>query len=576
MPVKFTIAIIGCGLTGTSLFCQLVDRFSRNPIPDQLNPEAIRVFIFELGSQMGPGIPHNADFVKPYHITNMCAEHMSIFHGRPGDFQTWVAQNRANLENRFPDLFAELIGQPGGTSQSCNHYPRAIMGAYLADQFKRHVDLGREMGMQIESHTKTETVDLIEKPNHVSIRALELTTGNVRDYPVDRAVISTGHWFNKTHGEGYFPSPWPADRLLQNIPLGSRVAIIGTSLSAVEAALTLTADGHFIRQNDQRIVYRQSTYPRKLTLLSRNGLLPTVRGCIGSYRNQILTPHRIRRLLDQKAGQLRLGMLFDLLDAELRQAYGIPFDWQAQLDTTAPPAKRLARSIATAMTGDGPEGDVIWQTVLNQVLPFVRDLYLGLSIAERKRFEKQFKTLFFIFAAPQPIVNAQKLLALINAGDVQIYRLNKKLILDQQQTTPPYVFSLKDSSGHVHEASYDYVVDARGQKISWRDNPSNLAKNLQKKRVVHSMEVRLEHHASKYGNNKVKPNETYDVGSVWIDPQTHAVMQVGSSGLPKPSDRIFAVGAMTRGQIIDTSMAQSLAASASRIVDGLFKTTGNL
>jgi uncharacterized NAD(P)/FAD-binding protein YdhS len=570
MHAKFTIAIIGCGLSGTSLLCQLVNRLDHNAISGRLSPDAIRVIVFEKGSQMGPGMPHNTAFVHPYHITNMCAEHMSIFHDRSGDFQIWMERNRADLMNRFPNLFAQGSDQPGN-GNFCNHYPRALVGAYLTDRLIYHVARGTDLGMQIDLHRHTEVVDLAEAPNHVNVQAVDRENGKTQQYKVDRAVFSTGHWFGKSSTKGYFPSPWPADRLLQNIPRGSNVAIIGTSLSAIETALTLTAEGRFVREKDQTLTYQQPQNPRKLTLFSRNGLLPTVRGKFGSYRNQILTPAKITDLLSQKPGQLRLNTLFELFDAELRQAYGQPFDWRSQLDATVAPSERLVQSIATANNGDGPEGEVIWQTILHQVLPFVRELYLSLSIVERKRFEKRFKTPFFIFAAPQPIINAQKLLALLKTDSVHIYRLAKPHGWNRNHITQSYTFDYIDSLGKKRRESYPYVVDARGQQISWHNNPSALVRKLHKTGTIQTTEIRVEGHGTKDGGKVNNSIETYDVGSVWIDPETHAVMQIDTSGAHKPSERIFAVGAMTRGQIINASMAQGLAESANRIVNSLMQ-----
>jgi len=560
-----TIAIIGCGLSGTSLFCQLVERFHCHSASGKLDPDSIRVIVFEKGSLMGPGMPHNAEFVQPYHITNMCAEHMSIFHDRPGDFQTWMVQNRDELESRYPALCAELIGFTG-LRTTCNHYPRALMGAYLSHRFNSYVERGRELGMQIDPLANAEVSDIQEKRNHVSILVGNLANGSAQEFPVDRAVIATGHWLNKTRGAGYFPSPWPADRLLQNIPTGSRVAIIGTSLSAIETALTLTADGHFVHEADQTLAYQHPQHPRKPALFSRNGLLPSVRGRIGTYRNRVLTPQKLTDLRNQKTAQFNLDTLFELFNAELLQAYGQPFDWRTHLDTRIPPAERLARSIATARHGDGPEGDVIWQTVLHQLLPFVRDLYLGLSIGERKRFEKQFKTPFFVFAAPQPIINAQKLLALIKADSVHIHRLAKTHRWPQGDHTRAYTVDYIDGLGKQRRESYPYVVDARGQQVSWRDNPSILARNLLRTGVVQTTEIRVERDDAGDGGDGTGSPETYNVGSVCINPETHAVIQVDPYGNFHPSHRIFALGAMTRGQIIDTSMAQSLAESANRIV----------
>ena len=61
----------------------------------------------------------------------------------------------------------------------------------------------------------------------------------------------------------------------------------------------------------------------------------------------------------------------------------------------------------------------------------VRDVYLNLTLEDRLRFDKDYTSVFFTHAATQPAVNAEKLLALMKAGMVDVlklgdnYRLNK-------------------------------------------------------------------------------------------------------------------------------------------------------
>ena len=61
--------------------------------------------------------------------------------------------------------------------------------------------------------------------------------------------------------------------------------------------------------------------------------------------------------------------------------------------------------------------------------------------------------------------------------------------------------------------------------------------------------------------------------SVWIDPDSHRVMQISHSGTTSRSKKLYAIGAMTRGQIIDVSMARALTRStdcvAGQLIDWL-------
>ena len=75
-----------------------------------------------------------------------------------------------------------------------------------------------------------------------------------------------------------------------------------------------------------------------------------------------------------------------------------------------------------------------------------------------------------------------------------------------------------------------------------------------------------------------KSNRTYRSGSLWIDPDTHQAMRKNTKGEITRSVRIYAVGSMTRGQIIDASMAYGSAVSTACIADdiiGYLKNTNN-
>jgi hypothetical protein len=60
---------------------------------------------------------------------------------------------------------------------------------------------------------------------------------------------------------------------------------------------------------------------------------------------------------------------------------------------------------------------------------------------------------------------------------------------------------------------------------------------------------------------------TYKTGSIWIDPETHHVIRKPPNKIPVNSNSIYAVGAMTRGQIIDASMAHGIVKSTARIAN---------
>jgi uncharacterized NAD(P)/FAD-binding protein YdhS len=368
--------------------------------------------------------------------------------------------------------------------------------------------------------------------------------------------------------------------LLDSIPPNAKIAVIGTSLSAIETLLTLTSDGSFVRSDSGELSYKPSAVSRKFVLYSRRGLLPKVRGKMGNHKNRFLNRENLDRLLSENRGNLKLEPIFDLLNSELEAAYGHPIDWHEIVKPTGKPEDLLQGYIRDAVIGDGPDGELIWQTILHQSFSMVRDVYLNLALAERKRFDENYNSVFFTHAATQPVINAEKLLALMKAGLVEVVKLGKNYQLIKDEVTDHYEFVHKDDRGDIKSDAYKYVINARGQEKSIETDPSALAYNLIKSGTVLIEELRSVDCPSR-NSDHVCPDpetagETYKTGSIWIDPYSHFIIQRDSDDEPTTSNTIYAVGAMTRGQIIDASMAREIVRATSKIaadiIDHLIQT----
>jgi uncharacterized NAD(P)/FAD-binding protein YdhS len=373
----------------------------------------------------------------------------------------------------------------------------------------------------------------------------------------------------------YFSSPWPAENLLQKVPEGEKIAVIGTSLSAIEVVLTLTSNGDFIRDDANDLVFVPPANPRRFVLYSRRGLLPKVRGKMGTYRNTFLTPANIKSVIAQNQGYLELQAVFDLLNRELKAAYGHSIDWQAVVNPTGTPADLLQQYLEDARNGDGPEGELLWQTVLYQSFDMVRDVYLKLSLEDRMYFDKEYTPVLFTHAATQPAINAEKMLALMRCGLVEIVKLGRDYRFVKNDTKRVYEFYYPDRDGNRQRDTYRYVVDARGQAKSILSDPSLLMKNLLKRRIVRIEEAQHVQAEEKKRKPLAKQNQSnlplYQTGSIWIDPRTHCIIRRESPHKKKRLSSIYAVGAMTRGQIIDASMARGIVQSTGTIADQLVR-----
>jgi len=570
--VNFVFGIIGGGLTATAMLCQFVKQVQGNAEKGHLNPSSISVSVFEKQDVFGPGFPHNARFALPFHVTNMCAFDMGVLAGGADDFQNWVTSHYHELGNRF-SWFPGPSSAPHLVPEGCNHYPRAVMGEYLRTRFGEAVRNAKALGLQVKLYPASEVVDLVQLENGVRLTIRDLSSGRSFQKEADRVLLATGHWPRGGRERRYFLSPWPAEKLHREIPEDEKVAVIGTSLSAIETVLTLTSEGTFNRSRDGILCYLPSEHSRKIFLYSRKGLLPRVRGKTGNRRNRFLNQENLDRLLAEKSGKLELDDIFHLLTSDLEDAYGHAIDWEAVVSPKDRPKDLLRRYLHDARYGDGPEGEIVWQTVLHQCFDLVKDIYVNLKLEEKRRFDKAYASVFFTHAAPQPYMNAEKLLALMEAGIVDVRRLGTDYRIVKEEDTDCYAFIYTDTHGKQRKDTYRYLVDARGQSRNLETDPSELTKALLRSGTVQIEEIRPmdgKESAGEGGSSGVQTGRPFHkTGTALIDPETNLIMQKGPGNRWSRSSSIYAVGAMTRGQIIDASMARSIVRSTCRIADDL-------
>ncbi|NNK85270.1 MAG: hypothetical protein HKO91_06955 [Desulfobacterales bacterium] len=442
-------------------------------------------------------------------------------------------------------------------------------------RFQQAFQFGRKIGLQIDLYPLSEVIDLRQEDDLIRLNIKDVKSESYFSKIVNRVLLATGHWFHKNNLDQYFDSPWPANDLLRDVPQGEKVAIIGTSLSAIETVLTLTSEGEFIRSDMGELLYRPPEDSRSFVLYSRRGLLPKVRGKMGDRANKFLNRKTLMRLLSANRGDLSLDTIFNLLNSDLEEAYGQPVDWEKIYNPTEKPADLLQGYLDDAIHGDGPNGELIWQTVLHQSFDIVRDIYLNLTLRDRRQFDRNYTSVFFTHAATMPAINAEKLLALIKAGIVEARKLGTDYCLKKYDENESYEFIYRDVQGNEQRDIYRYVVNARGQEKSLKTNPSTLAKNLLASEIVQIEEFRhldqINHPNREVASTLASTDQVYKTGSIWIDPETHQIMIKGGDQKFAKSNAIYAVGAMTRGQIIDASSASGIVQATSLIAENLVK-----
>lgn len=226
------IAIIGFGLSGLMVLANLL-RHTTHPLTMYLvDPNPI-----------AQGVAYSTR--QPLHLLNVTAERMGAWAEDPRDFLRWL-QSDAGLSacaaHALP-LYAEGA-----------FVPRMIYGAYLESIWRE---------AQAVAAQKSCTIHLVPS-RAVALQqngdALAVLTERGDAIAAGRVVLAVGNEARSTHpvhGQQML-QPWDAPALAAAARTATSVALLGTGLTAVDAVVSLRAQG----------------YTGIITALSRHGRLP--------------------------------------------------------------------------------------------------------------------------------------------------------------------------------------------------------------------------------------------------------------------------------------------------------------
>lgn len=202
-----TVAIIGGGATGALLARALIRRTGREVV--LISPE----------SSPGRGVAYGA--AQPWHILNARAGSMSICPDDPMHLVRWARER-------------------GHAIEGTDFLPRALYGDYLAEQFTETIKVS---GGRLRHHVATATA--LHQDEHGY--AVLTDAGPVRAGQVILAVGNPEQQRLPGVGDAartsphFVTDPWSA---YQRPAADEPILLIGTGLTAVDVALTLTETGH--------------------------------------------------------------------------------------------------------------------------------------------------------------------------------------------------------------------------------------------------------------------------------------------------------------------------------------------
>jgi uncharacterized NAD(P)/FAD-binding protein YdhS len=456
------IAIIGSGPTGIYTLKGLVG--ARHPLS---------ITIFEIEADAGKGTPYHPDINDQAMLANIASIEL------PEICETLVAWLR-----RQDDGELQRLNVVRANIKEREFYPRVVLGEFLQSQFRQLIEKAIARGHTVDVKTRHRVADIKLETDDIQL-TVKMPDGERKDYRFDHVVMATGHdWPETTEIKpGFFMSPWPAPAL-KKIEACS-VGILGTSLSAIDALITVsTAHGAFYLDSGAQLQYQGSAGSDAFhaSLMSRKGLLPEADFyCDYPYTPlKFCTEEAVNSLIRRGSTNL-LDNIFDLFkreivacDPEYAAKIGLAL---LDVETLAPayfaaredadPFVWAASNLAEAEQNKIDRYTVQWRyailrmhEVIARAIPYLDEEDLG-------RFHKNFKTVFVDDYATVPHQSIQRLLALRRVGKIEILKLGNdyEIITDDVEKGAAIRYE-------GNRVVFDAFIDATGQAtMSAREMP---------------------------------------------------------------------------------------------------------
>jgi len=416
-----SVAIVGAGASGVACLIQLV---IKHIVFRKTSP--LLISLFEKKEEFGPGLAYGTG--QEGHLLNTRAGLMGILPEEPLHFVQWAHQHKEVIERKYglcnihPDTYPprRLYGD----------YVRAMLEHYCHEADRFNVVVKRERADVIGA--------TIDKKGQIMLATRD------RRHRADYTILATGNPMsnNFRHLEryqGYIPSPWPSTRILDVVrDKEAEVAIVGSSLTAIDAMITLVDNGH----------------RGKIVFFSTEGLLPTVQPPVErSYQRKVLTISVIRRLMREQQRTIRIKDLIRLYRAEVEQFVQHPVDWTAEVRAGKDHLALLTSDIRDALSGGS-----IFQDILYSLRYESYPIWQLLPVDQKQLFGKWIKTEVDINRHAIPLRNGLKLKKLLESGQLRVIGQSKDIHQDDTG------FELKTEDGQTYRA--DFVINATGPATS--------------------------------------------------------------------------------------------------------------
>lgn len=463
----FLIAIIGAGPAALFMYKKLVEAEIAN----------LEVHIYERKNVIGAGMPYSNEGSEEEHITNI-SDHE--FPDLVTSLTEWV--------HGLPDSTLATYNISRNTFKETEVVPRLLFGQYLKEQFEALIKTGRSKGIKTSVFLNREVTNIVDIPTENKV-LVEVEKESVTHY--DSLVICSGHnWASDLEDKimGYYNSPYPPAKLK---PIhNKKVAIRGSSLTSFDAIRTMArANGSFHENEDQTLTYQlsESCPDFRMVLHSRNGLLPAVRHYLEDpmfLETPFLTRQQIQEHIDQNNGFLSLDYMFEknfkdrfitkdpefyrtIKDLNVESFVEMMMGVRERID----PFILFRAEFQEARKSQRRRKSIQWKEML-VVLSYAMNYPAKyLSAEDMLRYQKTLAPLISIVIAASPPASCLELLALHEAGILEIVTVGNNSIV-KPVDTGGVIYKYTNEEGQPIEYYFQVFVDCVGQRqLSVNDLP---------------------------------------------------------------------------------------------------------
>lgn len=422
------IAIIGMGTAGVSVLKELVKS-------NQFNQ--MQIDVYDNPKNMGQGVPFQND--SDQLLINLPAAEMSLNLDNHREFYEWY-ESQSTFKFSNP-----------------KYLPRFIFGHYMKDYLQQY-------------NFKYSNIQLIQE--EVSELYIESKIGdtavtyqvctskeseNAQTYDVVFLCIGTLTYHDpyKLKGTpGYIQTPYPTYNTLDHVKDSDRISIIGTGLASLDVIRYVTA--------------HHPNLP--ITVTSRKGHLPSVRGEMPELEFKYVTPDNFNQIKQQNFGNVPLD---DAICLFLKDCATLEIPVETLVH------RRQGDALAD-LTYDLEHSEILgkFQSILELAKENLNWIWNSFSREDQKRFLSDYQWILKENSNPMPPQTARLIIEHIENGLIEI----KSGLESVEHMDSEFQFQFKDGTSQ----QCDIVINATGSKTQLADLDSDdqLVLNLENRQVV--------------------------------------------------------------------------------------------